>query len=143
MTVRYDIFISHLFIFRLLLPIFASTNLTYTSYQYTFLFTNPWLCNTWFRNLDLDFKIDNGSYSLKNLIFYSLSMIHVLTKLVENVHGHIYNELKKINLTKKNMIITECRIIVTYVKSDWPSHFTVHIISLSIKRVLITWLGFL
>lgn len=28
-------------------------------------------------------------------------MIHVLTKLVENVHGHIYNELKKINLTKK------------------------------------------
>lgn len=34
--------------------------------------------------------------------------------LVENVHGHIYNELKKINLTKKNMIITECRIIVTY-----------------------------
>lgn len=51
-TVRYDIFISHLFIFRLLLPIFASTNLTYTSYQYTFLFTNPWFCNTWFKNLD-------------------------------------------------------------------------------------------
>lgn len=43
-------------------------------------------------------------------------MIHVITKLVENenAHGHIYNELKKINLTKKNMIITECRIIVTY-----------------------------
>lgn len=42
LTVCYDIFISYLFIFRLLLPIFASTNLTSTSHKYTFLLTNPW-----------------------------------------------------------------------------------------------------
>lgn len=63
--------------------------------------------------------------------------------LVENVYGYIYNEFKKINLIKKNMIIMECCIIVMYVKFDWLLYFIVYIISLLIKCVFIIWLGFL
>lgn len=39
--------------------------------------------------------------TLLKTLFFTLYQWYML--LVENVHGHIYNELKKINLTKKNI----------------------------------------